>query len=112
MNTSHLSKVDSTLSADLAEYGLIRAVAAKKAPVRFDKPNFFGFEDRGAEVEMLFTDDDKTLVEATEEGMQLALVAPENESFNMLLTRDFPEAIKQAKPETLREFLRRILDES
>lgn len=112
MNTSHLSKVDSTLSADLAEYGIIRAVAVKKAPVRFDKPNFFGYENRGAEVELVFTQDDETLVEATEDGMQLALVAPDNETFNMLLSTDFPEAIKRTEPETLREFLRRILDES
>jgi hypothetical protein len=90
----------------------MRAVAAKKAPVNLTKPNFFGYEDRGAEVEFLFTKDKKTLAEATEEGMQLAMVAPENESFNMLLTSNFPEAIKKADPETLREFLRHIVDES
>ncbi|MES2704836.1 MAG: hypothetical protein V4649_19530 [Bacteroidota bacterium] len=112
MNTSHLSKVDENLQSELAEYGLIRAVAAKKAPVNLEKPNFFGIEDRGSEVELLFSKDDKILAEATEEGMQLALVAPENEPFNMLLTRDFPAAIRGKDPETLREFLRRILDES
>lgn len=111
VDSTHLSKVDSTLTDDLAAYGLVRDIAAKKAPVNLEKPNFFGLQDKGEEVELLFTKDNKTLVEATEEGMQLAVVAPEDESFNMLLTKDFPKAVSDKDPETLRDFLRRILDE-
>lgn len=111
MNTSQLTVVNSTLSDSLAAYGLVRSIAAKKAPVNLEKPNFFGLENKGEETELLFTKDDSTLVEATEKGMQLAVVAPEDESFNMLLTKDFPRAVSDKDPETLRDFLRRILDE-
>ncbi len=111
MDTSHLTVVDSTLTDELAAYGLVRAIASKKAPVNLEKPNFFGMQDKGEEVELLFTKDTKELVAATEEGMQLAVVAPEDESFNMLLTKDFPKAVSDKDPETLRDFLRRILDE-
>lgn len=111
MDTSHLTVVDSNLSDNLAAYGLVRDIAAKKAPVDLKKANFFGMEDRGGEVELVFSKDKKTLADATEEGMQLAVVAPEDESFNMLLTTDFPRAVSDKSPETLRDFLRRILDE-
>lgn len=112
MNTSLVTKLDDNLRDDLAQYGIVRAVAAKKAPANKDKANFFGYQDRGAEVELVFSKDDKVLAEAVEDGMQLALIPTENEPFNMLIQKDFKKAIVGKDPETLREFLRRILDEA
>src|SRR6478752_1922355 len=100
MNTSQLTVVDQNLREELAAYGLVHAVAAKKAPVSHKQANFFGVDDKGEEVELLFTKDDKTLANAVENGMQLAVVAPEDESFDMLLTNDFPKAIQGKDQET------------
>jgi hypothetical protein len=111
MNTSQLTVVDENLRQELAAYGLVHSVAEKKAPVSNTKANFFGVERHGEEVEMLFTKDDKILADAVDDGMQLAVVAPENESFDMLLTSDFPKAIQGKDSQTLREFIRRIVDE-
>lgn len=111
MSTSQLTVVDQNLREELAEYGLVYAVAAKKAPAKVGEANFFGMDKRNDSVDLVFTKDDKELANAVEDGMQLAVVAPENESFDMLLTSDFPRAIAGKDKETLRDFLRRIVDE-
>lgn len=108
MDTSHVTKVSESLSEDLAQYGLVRAVAEKAAPVNTKNPNFFGMRDNGMDTELVFSKDIDTLVESE---MDLALVAPENETFNMLLTKDFRKAVEQKDDESLRDFLRRLLDE-
>lgn len=112
MNTSQLTKLDDKLRDELAEYGLVRAAAVKEAPVRKGKPNFFAMQDRGSEVELVFSDDEKVLADEIDDGKILSLVAPENEPFDMLVTRDFQKAVTGKDPATLREFILRILDEA
>lgn len=108
MDTSHVTKISESLSDDLAQYGIIRAVAAKAAPVNKKSANFFGLNNDGTDTELVFSKDIDHLVESE---MDLALVAPENESFNMLLTKDFKKAVTEKDEDTLRAFLRRLLDE-
>lgn len=108
MDISHVTKVSDTLNEELAQYGIVRDVAVKLAPVNTKTASLFGFNDNGADTELLFSDDADVLVESK---MDLAIVAPENESFNMLLTKDFKKAVESKDEDSLRGFLRRLLDE-
>ena len=111
MPTSNVTKVDENLTENLAMYGLVRSAAERGAPISTTKANFFGLENKGESVELLFTDDIEELADSVDDGMQLSQVAPENEPFNMLMTRDFKKAIKSKDETTIREFLRSLLDD-
>lgn len=111
MHTSLVTKLDDNLRDELAMFGVVRAVAAVEAPVSKKKANFFGIEKQhDGEVELLFTDDEEVLADAVEDGMELGVVAPEHESFNMLVQKDFKKAIADKDPKSLREFVTSILD--
>lgn len=102
------TKVSLTLQDDLAQYGLTRDKAAKQAPVRSSgEPNFFGMKETGSKTELKFGGDIAAIQKA---GMTVSLVAPENESFNMIVTKDFRRAVAGSTEDTLRSFVRRIFD--
>lgn len=107
-NTNKSTKVSTELQADLAQYGLVRAEAIKNAPVkRTGTPNFFGIKNEGSETVLKFNTSIETI---QDNGMTVALVAPENESFNMLVTKDFKKAVEGSTIDNLRSFVRRIFD--
>lgn len=107
MRTLRTTKIDQTLQEDLTQYGLVRAIAEKAAPVDTDSPNFFGLREKGQEVELIFNDKKELL----EPGVQVSVAVPEIEPFDMLATEDFSEAVKKADPKTLREFITKLLDD-
>lgn len=96
------------LSGDLTEYGLMRDKASKKAGRSDGEPNFFGLKRTGDGYRTSFGDP-YGLSQRT--GFTLAVVAPEHESFDMLVTKDLPEAVRRADHATLRAYVGRILDE-
>lgn len=110
-NISANSKVAIPLQEELVKYGIVRRQAAKEAPYREGgKPNFFGIKDyAGEDVELVF---DSNVENLMDEDMTLGLVAPDDVSFDMLATTNFPEAVKRKDPESLRRYLRKILDEA
>lgn len=101
------TNVSQVLQEDLAEYGILRAEAIKNAPVKSSGvPNFFGLKYGFGEAELLFDTDIKTI---QDRNMQVAIVAPDNETFDMLVTTNFQKAVTKASPDQLRSFIRNIL---
>lgn len=90
------------LEADLAAYGILRKTAEKEA----GDAEFFGMKDKGNKTVLKFNADIETL---QDEGMTVSVVAPQNETFNMLLTTDFNKAVKTATTDDLRAYLRKLL---
>lgn len=110
MQPNNQTKVSSTLQADLAEYGLVRSKVIEEAPVKkTGKPNFFGIREGFNETEFKF---DASLEQIQDAGMTVALAAPEDESFDMLVTADFDTAMKRGSVEEKKDWLRRIVDEA
>lgn len=109
-NSNKSTKVSTELQADLAQYGLVRAKAVENAPVKkTGAPNFFGMKDEGSKTVLQFSDDIEAL---QNNNMMISLVAPENESFNMLVTKDFKKAVEGSTEDNLRSFVRRIFDKA
>ena len=108
MNTLQPTKISEPLQEDLAKYGILRKVAEKNAPVSVDDPNFFGVRQAGSDVELIFSTSKEEL---SEPNVQVSVLAPAIDSFDMLMTVNFPEAIKKTDKKTLREFVNRLLDE-
>ena len=108
MNISKGTRLSSTLQEELAAYGIVRKTAEKKAPINYETANLFGIAHKGETTELKFSKDPKVLLDFKGE---LALVAPDIETFDMLLTKDFKRAVVGQSEETLREFVSRIVDE-
>lgn len=100
--------IGDNLSDDLSEYGLMRDKANKKAGRSDGEPNFFGLKCTGDGYRTAFGDPYGL---SQKHGFTLAVVAPEYESFDMLVTKDLPEAVRRADPSTVRAYVGRILDE-
>lgn len=101
------TKVSLGLQTELAQYGVLRAEAIENAPVKATgTPNFFGLTEGYQESEMLFDTDISAI---QDKNMMVSLVAPDNETFDMLVTKDFDKAITTANETTLRAFLRKII---
>lgn len=108
MRTSQNTAISPELQQDLVQYGLVRKAAQKGAPMNLENPKFFGVRDYGQNTELVFTDNADEL---NSNGTQISVLAPEIDAFDMLLTRDFGNAVKRADAKTLRQFIKRIMDE-
>lgn len=108
MRTSQNTAISPELQQDLVQYGLVRKAAQAGAPMSVNNPNFFGVRNYGSSTELVFSKDPAELDNA---GTNISVLAPEIEPFDMLLTRDFSGAVKRADSKTLRQFIKRILDE-
>lgn len=105
MKTTNTSTVvDSTLQKELAEYGIFRKEVLENTS---STDPFFGLRVAYGGYETKFGVGIKAIQEA---NMDVAIVAPENEPFDMLITKDFNKAIKTASKDDLRSFLRSIVD--
>lgn len=103
------SKVPAELQAELAEYRLFRDKAIDKTS-DLSGVKFFGIVDKGDERTLRVADDLSSLDNDTLNSMQLAVVAPDNETFDMLASKDFTKKLKLNTPANLRRFLLKLLD--
>lgn len=101
-NTSTV--VDQTLQLELAEYGILRKEVLENTSA--SNP-FFGLRNTYGGYETKFGTSIKAIQDSE---LSVALAAPENESFDMLITRDFNKAIKTGSKDDLRAFVRSIVD--
>lgn len=98
---------NTTVSQELqTELGLYKATY-DEAKAGAGNENFFGYKACGDKVELKFDASPKEIQKA---GMELAIVAPDLKSVDLLATTNFEE-IKTRPKEDLRGFLRRIIDE-
>lgn len=98
------TKVDESLQRELAEYGLLRQEVTENTSV--DNP-LFGLRTRFGGYDTKFGVSAQTVQES---NMSIAVAAPDNEPFDMLVTKNFKEAISKADTKDLRSFLRSIVD--
>ena len=95
--------VDETLQRELAEYGVFRAEVVKNTS---KTDPFFGLRITGSEYQTKFNVGIEAIQDA---NMQVAMVAPDDEPFDMLITKDFKKAVATAGIEDLRSFIRSIV---
>lgn len=118
MNTSvsinKYSKLNQEKQEELAEYGLMRDKALKSAAPKKDgdnwtNANYFGIDRYGTseDVEFKF---DASIKEIDDSSMELAAVAPDDVTFDMLSTTDLQEGLKGKSEDSIRGFLRRLFD--
>jgi len=68
--------------------------------------NFFGMRENGDSTELKFN---ASIADIQDDNMTVAMVAPEDKTFNMLLSTNFHEAVTTADEKDLRTFLRTVI---
>lgn len=101
------NKLSPAVQVLLADYGIMRTAAKKEAPKHSGKgPAFFGMYEDAEKYRLYFTDD----LDSLDNDMDLAIVAPDNEPFDMLASKDYSTKLRLKEPEELRAYLRKLVD--
>lgn len=104
------NKLEEDLQIELSNYGLMRDTAKKNAPGNSGSgPQYFGLHEGDDEYKLYFTNDLRRLDNQTD-PMQLAIIAPDNESFDMLAPKDYSKGLKLQDNSTIRRMLSNLLD--
>lgn len=103
------TKVSEELQEDLALYGITRKTVMEKAPPKANgKAAFFGVkEEAGGKVKLKFTDNIRSI---QKDKMLIGMATEENKSFDLLVTKNFREAITKVTEKDLRSFIRNIVE--
>lgn len=102
------NKLSTELQVVLSDYGIMREKAIKGSKgYGKDGPAFFGIKHVKDDYELKFTDD---LQAIEDDEMELAVIAPDYETFDMLTTKDFSKKMGMKNPTELRAYLRKLLD--
>lgn len=114
VNINKYSKLQQETQEELAEYGLMRDKALKGAAPKKDgdnwaNANYFGIDRYGTGEDTKFKFD-ASIKEIDDANMELATVAPDDVTFDMLSTTDLQEGLKGKSEESIRGFLRRLFD--
>lgn len=104
MRISARTNADIQMQEDLAAFGIMREHA--KNETRGITPGFFGLQKTSSGYDTQFRDDPRDI----DDGMTLAIVAPDNEPFDMLVKKDFKRAVRVSNPKSIRDYLSRLLD--
>lgn len=94
------------LQKQLLEYGLARATA-KKGAAKLDAPAYFGIKKDGEETKFKFTED---LQSISDDSMDLAMLIPDDQSFDLMAPADYGKKLSLKNPKTIRKFLSDLLD--
>jgi hypothetical protein len=104
------NKVSTELQSELASYGIMREAAIKNAPGNSGSgPKYFGLYEGTDEYSMYFTSDLRR-IDQQDEPMQLAIVAPDNETFDLLAPKDYSAGLSMKDSTSLRRYLSNLLD--
>lgn len=104
------NKVTTELQSELASYGIMRESAIKNAPGNSGSgPKYFGMHETNDEYQLYFTNDLRK-IDKQENPMQLAIVAPDNETFDMLTPKDYSKGLSMKDSTSLRRYLSNLLD--
>lgn len=98
------------LQEELVSYGLMRQSAKENAPkYSGGGPQYFGLREESDEFVMYFTNDLRK-IDRQDDPMQLAIVAPDNESFDLLAPKNYSKNLSLKDDTTLRRYLTNLLD--
>lgn len=110
MSTNEFTKVTSELEKKLADYGVMRGEAIEGAGI--SKPgdyNYFGIKMEGDKAKFAF---DATPKQIQNRDMQMAIVAPEFDTFDMVAPVSFDGAKQTKNITALKNYLRKLFDEA
>lgn len=104
------NKTPEGLQVELASYGLMRQAAKDNAPsLSGTGPQYFGMAEDNNEYKLYFTNDLRRL-DKQDVPMKLAIVAPDNESFDLLAPKDYAKGFSLKDESSLRRYLSNLLD--
>lgn len=110
MTISLANKLNTDLQQELVSYGLMRETAKTNAPkLSGSGPQYFGLNETAEEFNMYFTNDLRK-INKQPESMQLAIVAPENDMFDMIEPKDYTKGLKLRDEASVRRMLSNLLD--
>lgn len=102
------SKLPIEKQFELAEYKILRGKAID-ATKGITGPKFFGMTEKSDEFNLYVTEDLREL-DNHKDPMQLAIVAPDNEMFDMLAPKDYSKKFDLNNDKSLRRYLRQLVD--
>lgn len=104
------NKMSEDLQTSLATYGILRETVTQNHTKHSNQaPHYFGIKETPSTYELLFTDDLRNLDK--HEGMELALLAPNTQEFNLLAPKKIVGELNTRDPKTIRAYIERIVDE-
>lgn len=112
MSILHNNRMDSQLQHDLGEYGLFRQKVvdgAKKLP---KNEIYFGMKGSSCddEVQLFFPKNNIDEID-TKDGMELGQLVPAGtNSYNMLEPAQFGKSLSMKSPNTIKNYLRKLLE--
>lgn len=110
MTISLDNKLNTDLQQELVSYGLMRETAKAEAPKYSGSgPKYFGMNEDAEEFNMYFTNDLRKINKQSD-SMKLAIVAPENEIFDMIEPKDYTKGLKLRDEAGVRRMLSNLLD--
>jgi hypothetical protein len=92
----------------LVDYKLLRDTA-KKETKGLTGPQFFGLSKKSDEFNIYVTDDLRKF-DDIKDPLQLAIVAPDNETFDLLVPKDFTTKLDLKNEKNLRRYLKELVD--
>lgn len=103
------NKLEVSTQENLAEYGLARQQAVEGSKgITGSGPKYFVMEREGRDYNLSFPKDLENL--PTSKGQELAIIAPENEAFDLLAPKNFSEKLNFKDEKNIRKYLGRLLD--
>lgn len=108
MSIFHNTKMPGELQVELAEYGLLRD-RAKQETARLPGRKMFGLRETADEYEILAAEDLADL-DKEKDPFQLAVIAPDNETFDLLAPQDLSAKLKGKDEKSIRAFITKIVD--
>lgn len=102
------TKLTPEVQFNLAEYKVLRDTA-KKETASLKGPKYFGLNESADEFNLYVTDDLSKL-DDVDDPMQLAVVAPDNEEFDMLAPKEYAKKFEVKSGKGLRRYLRALVD--
>jgi hypothetical protein len=102
------NKLPTEVQAELANYGMLRDTA-KKETSELTGVKFFGLHET-SDAYNIYVTDDLSKLDRQNDPMQLTVIAPEGETFDLLASKDYTKKLKLQDNKNLRRYMLNLLD--
>jgi hypothetical protein len=102
------TKLTPELQFNLGQYKILRDTA-KKETAKLKGPKYFGMNET-ADAFNIYVADDTSKLDSVDDPMQLAIVAPDNEEFDILAPKEYSKKFDVSTEKGLRVYLRKLID--